>query len=207
VRFLEGVTMSIDMAVLRGAIERIDAALVTEAPRLTELDGKLGDGDLGITLSKAFAALKANWPAAPPELGPAFFKGATKVSEVSSSSFGTLFATALMGVGKALGSRTSFEWDEIAGLLATAEERMIARGKASLGDKTVLDAIHAAIGALKSAGSAADARDKVRAAVKAAVDDFAAKPNKVGRARIFAEKSEGIPDPGMAAFAVMVDAM
>jgi dihydroxyacetone kinase-like protein len=129
------------------------------------------------------------------------------VSEVSSSSFGTLFATALIGVGKTLGSRTSFEWDEVAGLLATAQERMIARGKAALGDKTVLDAIDAAIGALKSASSAEDARGKVRAAVRAAVDDFAARPNKVGRARIFAEKSEGIPDPGMAAFAVMVEAV
>lgn len=129
------------------------------------------------------------------------------MSEVSSSSFGTLFATALISVGKTLGSRTSFEWHEIAGLLATAEERMIARGKASLGDKTVLDAIDAAADALKSASSAEHAREKVRAAVKAAVNDFAVKPNKVGRARIFAEKSEGIPDPGMAAFAVMVEAV
>jgi hypothetical protein len=40
-----------------------------------------------------------------------------------------------------------------------------------------------------------------------AVDDFAAKPNKVVRARIFAEKSEGIPDPGTAAFSVMIEAV
>jgi hypothetical protein len=37
---------------------------------------------------------------------------------------------------------------------------MIVRGKASLGDKTVLDAIDAAVGAPKSASSATDARDR-----------------------------------------------
>jgi dihydroxyacetone kinase-like protein len=204
---LEGVMMSIDIAALRGAIDRIDAALVAEGPRLTELDGKLGDGDLGITLSKAFAALKTASPDFPDELGKALFQAAAKVSEVSSSSFGTLFATALMGAGKTLGTRTSFEWDEIVGLLATAQERMIARGKAALGDKTVLDAIEAAIVALKSAPGPDEARDAVRASVRATVEEFTAKPNKIGRARIFAEKSVGLPDPGMAAFAVMVDAV
>ncbi len=199
--------MSIDIDAIRGAIDRIETAMRSEGPRLTALDGQLGDGDLGITLARAFAALKDIAPALPDDLGKALFQAAAKVSEVSSSSFGTLFATSLMGAGKSLAGRTEIEWTEIAGLLSTAQERMMARGKASLGDKTVLDSIAAAITALGSATGAGEARTAVRAAVAKSVADFTGQPNKIGRARIFAEKSVGLPDPGMAAFAVMVDAV
>jgi dihydroxyacetone kinase-like protein len=84
---------------------------------------------------------------------------------------------------------------------------MMLRGKANLGDKTVMDAV---IAASKSAAGKDDPAELL-AAAKAGVDgamaEFRDKPNRIGRARIFAERTVGMDDPGMVAFKVMVDAL
>lgn len=196
--------MPIDIDTLRAAIHRIKDAAERAYGELNELDGQLGDGDLGITLRSAFQALALHADEMPDELGDALLGCAGKVAEVSSSSFGTLMATALIGVGKQLGDRRSVEWSELADLLDAAQQRMMARGKANLGDKTVLDVIAAAVEALRTSQGADEAARVVPAAVERTIADFRGKPNKAGRARIFAERSVGLDDPGMVAFRVMV---
>lgn len=199
--------MALTIESLRFAIERINAVLETEAPRLTELDGKLGDGDLGITLDKAFRAMAEIEPDLPEQLGQAFGKCAVVVNKASSSSFGTLMATALMASGKFAGQESSLPWDRTAELLSAILEALIKRGGARLGDKTVLDTLDAAI----SATSGLSDPDAMLSAAQARVGEtlaaFRDKPNQIGRARVYAERSIGLDDPGMAAFAVMIDAL
>ena len=78
-------------------------------------------------------------------------------------------------------------------------------GSAALGDKTVLDTIDAAARALDS-----HPEDSVSAVITA-VDEtlalFRDRECKIGRARIFADRSVGLDDPGMVAFRVMVGAL
>jgi dihydroxyacetone kinase-like protein len=92
-------------------------------------------------------------------------------------------------------------------LLAGAAEAMKARGKAELGDKTVIDAIDAAAKAV----AGLDDGQAILAAAGAAVDDVIERmrdqPNRVGRARIWAEKSIGLDDPGMVAFRRMIEGL
>jgi dihydroxyacetone kinase-like protein len=192
---------------VRFAIGRIRAALETEAPRLTELDGKLGDGDLGITLDKAFRAMAELAPDLPDELGPAFGKCAVAVNKASSSSFGTLTATALMASGKFAGRETELPWDKTSALLTVVLEALIKRGGAKLGDKTVLDTLDAVIAATSGLSDPAEMLAAAQARVAEALDAFRGKPNQIGRARVYAERSVGLDDPGMAAFAVMLAAL
>lgn len=196
--------MAIDVAMVRAAIHRIRAAAEGAYSELNELDGQLGDGDLGITLRSAFQALALHADEMPESLGDALISCAAKVAEVSSSSFGTLMATALIGVGKQVGAKRSIEWTELPDLLDAAQQRMMARGKAAPGDKTVLDVIASAVVALRGSQSADEAARAVPAAIERTIVDFRGKPNKAGRARIFAERSVGMDDPGMVAFRVMV---
>lgn len=95
---------------LRYAIARNLAALETEAEHLTSLDGQIGDGDLGITLLKAFRELDRIKDTLPEDVGAAPMQCAAAVSRVSSSSFGTLLATCLMTAAKQSKGHTSVAW-------------------------------------------------------------------------------------------------
>ena len=191
--------MALDTAALRAGIAAVTARLETEHAMLTELDGRLGDGDLGITLLKAFRALDALAPTLPDDdLGKAFQAAAMAVNKASSSSFGTLFATALMAAAP---------WSDVSGLVTGAMEAMAKRGRASLGDKTVLDSLAAVAAATNGLSDPA----ALLAAARRGADEALAACNgriaRIGRARIFAEKTIGMDDPGMMAFKVMVDGL
>ena len=78
------------------------------------------------------------------------------------------------------------------------------RGKASLGDKTVLDALHAASTAAEGQSDPNQILRDASAAVEATLDRMRSMQVKIGRARIFGERSVGLDDPGMRAFKEMV---
>jgi dihydroxyacetone kinase-like protein len=196
--------MDIDVDTLRTGIVRIAGKLETSHGELTELDGKLGDGDLGITLLKAFRELQAVEGQFPADLGQAFAASARAVAKVSSSSFGTLLATGLIAMAKQTDQRTTVPWSALSGHLDAVIAALMKRGKANLGDKTVLDALEAVARAIEGLDDPAAQLAAARAATNRALEAFRDKPNKIGRARIFAEKSVGLDDPGMRAVDFML---
>ncbi|MDB6455084.1 DAK2 domain-containing protein, partial [Falsirhodobacter sp. 20TX0035] len=103
--------------------------------------------------------------------------------------------------------RTEFEPSEIGGLLATARNAMIARGKAALGEKTVLDGLQAQVDALDACRNEDNLLDAAIRAAANTVETFQPLPNRAGRARIFAEKSVGLPDPGQLALVTMTEGL
>ncbi len=197
--------MTLDVADLKAAIQRLAPAMEAAFDALNAADGALGDGDLGVTMKRGAQAMAAL--DLPDDLGQALLACAQAFTKTSGSSYGTLMATGLMAMAKALRGRTSAEPSEIAGLVAAARDAMIVRGKAELGGKTVLDSLDAVAHA--TAGMA-DRAAIAAAAVTAATEAQAAfreKPATVGRARIFAEKSIGMDDPGMIAMTAIVAAV
>ena len=129
------------------------------------------------------------------------------VTKVASSSFGTLLATALLAAAKASKGRTELPWSELSKLLDDALAAMMARGKANLGEKTVLDALAACANAVRGIDDPAAQRARAVAAVDAALREFRDRPCMVGRARIFGDKTIGMDDPGMVAFRTMLGAL
>jgi phosphoenolpyruvate---glycerone phosphotransferase subunit DhaL len=92
-------------------------------------------------------------------------------------------------------------------MLQTAAEAVARRGKAELGDKTVLDALTAAAAATSQATGPAEIGAAAERASNEALNDFRQRQSRIGRARIFGEKTIGVDDPGMVAFAQMVHAV
>lgn len=194
----------IDVPALRAAAIRLRDAMETEADMLNAADGTLGDGDLGVTMrrgSRAVAQLADTLPE--DDLGAALMACAQAFTRVSASSYGTLLATGLMAAAKEAKGRPGIEPAEVAGLIAAARDRMMVRGKAELGGKTVLDSLEAMVRALEADPSPAAALTAARDAQDALRD----RPATVGRARIFAEKSVGMDDPGMLAMTRIVAAV
>lgn len=183
--------------------ERAEAA----AEELNGQDAKLGDGDLGITVSKGWRAVADEAETLPEDLGQAFLAWAKAFQRVSSSSFGTLVATAFMSAAKATKGRSEAEWREVAGLLAGARDAMAARGRGRLGDKSLLDAVDAAAAAAEGLDDPAEILAAIDRATDEVLDRFRTQPNKLGRARMFGEKSVGLDDPGMLAFRRLLDGL
>ena len=149
-------------------------------------------------------------PDLPEDVGMALMTCAQAFTKTSGSSYGTLLATGMMSAAKATKGRSEVPWIETGALLAGALEAMMLRGKASLGDKTVLDAIEGAraeIGTLDDPAAPAAIVTAADNGVAAALDRYRDQANKIGRARIFGDKSIGLDDPGMLAFKRVVEAL
>ncbi len=199
--------MALDTPTLRHGLALIAAKMEASADELNTVDGALGDGDLGVTMTRGMREIMKVADDLPDDVGMALFGCAQAFTRISGSSFGTLLATGLMSAAKASRGRTEVPWSEMSGLLQGAVQAMSARGKAELGQKTVLDPLDAA------AKAAADQSDgpAVLAAIDRAVDEtmdaFRDQQAQVGRARIFGEKSVGLDDPGMVALRRVVDGL
>jgi dihydroxyacetone kinase-like protein len=168
--------------------------------RLNELDGKLGDGDLGVSMVRGGREVKAILAGLPPEIGESLMQVAQAFTRVSGSSYGTLVATGLLAAAKATRGRSEVPWSEVSPLLRGAFEAMQKRGKAELGNKTVLDTLDAAATATEGLDDPAAILAAAKKATAETMDRMRDRPAQIGRARIFADKSVGLDDPGMVAF-------
>lgn len=189
---------------LAAGLARIAAHMESVSDELNTLDGQLGDGDLGVTMVRGGREVTALLPVLPDDIGLALMQVAQAFTRTSGSSFGTLTATGLMAAAKAAKGRDAVPWSEVPALLLTAFEMMRARGKADLGDKTVLDTLHAAALAADGLDEPQDMLVAMGAAADRTMDMMRGQEARIGRARIFGEKSMGLDDPGMLAFRHML---
>ena len=195
-----------DAARLKDAFNRWAAAMDKAAPELNELDSRLGDGDLGVTLQKCSHNVRTALPIAPDSVQGVLRCASQACADASGSSFGTLLASGLLAAAKWLDGK-SLDRATLPELLSHAVQKLSARGGASLGDKTMIDALHAIAQALARAQPQDDLAAVARNAVAKAIEEFRDKPNRIGRARMFAEKSIGIDDPGMVAVLRMAESL
>ena len=135
---------------LQSSIKLLAQAMEESADELNTVDGLLGDGDLGVTMIRGFRQILVDLESLPADIGMDFFQCAKAFTKSSGSSFGTLLATGMMAIAKEKKGENKIELDEVSGLFNLALEAMQMRGKASLGDKTVLDVIVAARDAAKN---------------------------------------------------------
>jgi len=189
----------LDVDELRAAAVRAARAAATAAAELNAADGTMGDGDLGITVSAGYSEIEKEGASLPADVGQAFLACAKAFQRVSASSYGTLTATAFMAAAKYAKGRTEIAWNELGTVLAQARDAMMARGKGSLGDKSVLDMLDAVSKAIDGLNDPVMISEAARRAATMTLDTFRGLPCKLGRARAYGEASIGVDDPGMLA--------
>ena len=192
---------------IKTAATKIAQLMEESADELNAADGLLGDGDLGITMVRGFREIIQVRDSLPDDVGMALFQCAKAFTKSSGSSYGTLLATGLMSVAKKKKGQQEIQVEEISALLNDALDAMKQRGKAELGDKTVLDVIAASSQAAKDQSDGSSVLKAINDAVTSTIDEFRSRQSKIGRARIFSEKSIGLDDPGMLAFRKMLEAL
>jgi phosphoenolpyruvate---glycerone phosphotransferase subunit DhaL len=192
---------------VRACAERIHA----EASRLTELDAAIGDADHGSNLDRGFAAavvkIDAEAYAGPGALLKAV--GITLVSTVGGAS-GPLYGTFFLRCGTALGDGATVAAADFGAALQAGVAGVQARGKAEVGDKTMLDAWQPAVDAYDAAlveggdlGAALRAAAVAAAAGRDGTVDLVARK---GRASYLGERSRGHPDPGATSTTIILEA-
>jgi dihydroxyacetone kinase-like protein len=199
--------MGLTTQVLAESFGRVAKKAESYADELNRLDAEIGDGDLGVTLTRCSRGVMEILPTLPEDLGLALMRCVQTITKVSGASFATLLATGLMAVAKEAKERKEIPWSEISNLLRVAEEAMMARGKATIGEKTLIDGVESARSATAGLD---DPRSILEAAIRAAneaIERMRIQPNKAGRARIWSEKSMGLDDPGMVAFKLMLESL
>jgi dihydroxyacetone kinase-like protein len=199
--------MTLTVETLRQAITRLTAAMERDFESLNAADGALGDGDLGVTMTRGMRAITDLSPSLPDDLGQALLACAQAFTKTSGSSYGTLMATGLMAIAKTLRGKVSVEVADLPALVAGARDAMQARGKAELGGKTVLDSLDAVARATATLRDADAMADAAALAVRQAQDEMRGKIATIGRARIFGEKTIGMDDPGMLAMTAIITAI
>lgn len=177
----------------------INKTMQVQKDYLIELDQQNGDGDLGITMSSGYKAIYEYLSTCEePDLGKALLKAANIFNETAPSSLGTITSFCLMGMAKALKGKTDATLAEIAQAMEAGLNKIMEKAKSKPGEKTILDAIHPAISALKE-NQAESAKTAFAAAAKAAAEgseNTRSMRSVHGRAAYYGDKSIGLIDGG-----------
>lgn len=194
------------------AIRRVGQALIDQQDYLTALDQAVGDGDLGINMGRIGQALLEYVENTPLEdIGKYLFQLSTVINRTAPSTLGTLTAGAVLSAAKTVRDKTALEPTDLAAMLQAADEGIQSRGKARLGDKTIVDALHPAseafAAAIRDGASLQAAAAAAIAAAEAGRDSVTPLRSRVGRASWVGERTEGQVDPGCAMFVLTLKAL
>jgi phosphoenolpyruvate---glycerone phosphotransferase subunit DhaL len=189
----------------------LDAALTRLAQsrdELRDLDAALGDGDLGITVSKGCAAVQQKLSGLDdPSPADVLRAAAASFAGANPSTMAALVGGALLAAAKAVADRSDLTHEDTVRLAQAAAGSIAARGKAEVGDKTMLDAIIPSVAALESAGNEGAALDAMVDAARRAVDQTTPLQSRRGRASWLGERSVGHPDPGATAYLRLLESL
>jgi dihydroxyacetone kinase-like protein len=200
-----------DVATATDWLRRFAERIADEKEWLTGLDSAIGDGDHGINMDRGMSAVATELGNPPADLATLFKRTGMKLVSSVGGASGPLYGTFFLRFGTAAGDVTSLDGTGLAQALRAGCDGVVARGKAELGEKTMLDALLPAADALEAAigeGEApADAleaaADAARTGREATIPMLATK----GRASYLGERSIGHLDPGAASSTLLLETL
>jgi dihydroxyacetone kinase-like protein len=177
---------------------------------LTQLDAAIGDADHGANMARGFNAVQGKLASLQGQDIGAIFKtvAMTLISTVGGAS-GPLYGTFFLQAAAAAAGKTSLEPPEFFAVFQAGLQGLMNRGKAAVGDKTMVDALVPAVAALEPEGSEGLVQRLGRAvaAAKAGAESTVPLVAKKGRASYLGERSAGHKDPGAASTVLLLEAL
>ena len=190
---------------LRACVLAAADAIEASRDELCRLDAAAGDGDHGVTMALAARAVRQALADAPDATEhELLIKIAVAMGSVGGAS-GPIYASALLAIATTLDGLPAGPMT-VARMLTlgeAAENAISAIGHARPGDKTILDALHPAVEALRQGQDLSATAKAARAGAEASAEMAAT----IGRASRLGERSRGLPDPGATSLAVILDAI
>jgi|SRR5581483_1767652 dihydroxyacetone kinase-like protein len=178
------------------------AATINEhAAYLTQLDSDIGDGDHGANMNRGMQAVLSALPGvADKDIGSIFKTVGMKLVSTVGGASGPLYGTMFMQMGAATAGKMELTLDDWVTALQAGCEGVIMRGKAQLGDKTMVDALVPSLNALKAkrdnSTSLAEALQAAAEAARQGMEATIPLVARKGRASYLGERSANHQDPG-----------
>ena len=179
---------------------------IEKKEELCEMDARLGDGDLGLTMSKGYGSLpdimREEATGAAGDIGKLLMKSGMKMSSLVPSTMGFLMSTGIMEGGKALKGKTEIDAPALAAYLTGFAAGVQKRGKCEQGQRTIYSILPAAQSADKAAKAGASLQEVITQALDAARSGVEATKNMIpvfGKAAVHAAQCEGVEDQGAVA--------
>jgi dihydroxyacetone kinase-like protein len=192
------------LAVLKKMADDLEAA----KDLLCQLDAAVGDGDQGVTMAIGFRAVRNGLSVLQgQDIGTIITKSGLTFNGTAASTIGALLATACMRAGREAKGRHEIGLADLAKMAEAAQAAIQERGKAHLGDKTVLDMLAPTVQALRAlADQGASLEEGLKRSLAAAEEGVRATiplKSKIGRASWLADRTVGHQDPGATSFYLM----
>jgi len=193
------------VGVFRAAAEKVKAG----ADQLGQLDSAIGDGDHGVAMTRAMDALEKGIDDCNTATAKDLLQGvAMSVMSIDAGSTGPLTGSLLMGMAEPVGEAAEIDTRLLASMFEAGLAKLRSISKAEVGDKTMIDALAPAVGALKGAASAgacvAAALEKAAAAAEAGAESTKDFQAQFGKARNLGPRSIGHQDPGATSMAMFL---
>lgn len=193
--------MEITRADLPEMFRAVQEVFTRNEQQLLEMDARMGDGDLGLTMKKGFTALPEILKELDePDIGKALAKAGLKMTSVVPSTMGTLMGSGILAGGKAIAGCDGIKSREMAEFLEGFAAGIARRGRCARGQRTVLDCMGtAADRAIAAANEGSDLSEVIRAAFEGAVEGTkatAAMEPVFGKAAVHKAAAAGVVDQG-----------
>tara|TARA_B100000378_G_scaffold256295_1_gene233907 strand:- start:3378 stop:4019 length:642 start_codon:yes stop_codon:yes gene_type:complete len=198
------------VARVESVIKLIAQTCVDNEKYFSDLDAVAGDGDFGYSLARGFENVIAEWDEYDrSDLSTFIQKVATTMSGRIGGTSGPIWGTAFLRAAISVKDKNDISQADVVAMLRSAVEGIMKRGGASLGDKTLLDALVPLTDAIeadldKGLDGKAVAQHAAEVA-RAAAEETAKLEAHRGRASYTGERSIGSPDPGAIAMAVLAE--
>jgi dihydroxyacetone kinase/dihydroxyacetone kinase-like protein len=175
-----------------------------------DLDAVVGDGDLGYSLARGFEKVLADWDTLKRDDVATFLQQiALAISSRIGGTSGPLWGTAFLRSSATAKTLDVIDGAAAVAMLRAATDGIMARGNASLGDKTLLDALIPATDELErqlaAGASPAECRDAFTRTARECADATSTLQARRGRASYSGERSIGSPDAGAVAVAIIIE--
>jgi dihydroxyacetone kinase phosphoprotein-dependent L subunit len=192
------------------AVQVIADTAVKNEQYFCELDAVAGDGDFGYSLARGFESVLENWDTLDDSSPSTFLRAvATTLATRLGGTSGPIWGTGFMRAGAAVKDRAELDLRDAHAMVDAAIGGIEHRGGATVGDKTLLDALYPLRDELEAAATRFDTSSDVAASVAAAARRGATHTKELkanrGRASYVGERSIGYEDPGAVAVAVMAE--
>ncbi len=190
-------------------LRSIQIAMRSERARLIDLDAAMGDGDLGITMVKAFEAASAVAIDQRGGAGAHFAKAGAAIASAAPSTMGTLMATGFIRGGRAIADTDDQSiTDVLADFFRAFSDGLMDRGKSKPGEKTIVDVVEPVATAMNQHRSQEEAifAARVEQTLSEALTAVTNMVSQHGKAAVYREQTAGKPDPGAEAGAIVVRA-
>ena len=190
---------------------QVAAAVIENRAYLSEIDGKIGDGDHGVNMAKGFGMAAERIKDKDMSLAEALDTLGTVLMTEIGGSMGPLYGVMFTQFAEAIDKVPAIDAKTFSAMLTNGLDGIQSIGSAQVGDKTLLDALVPGIAAFNAANTAgkpfAEALDDLVAAAEKGRDATKNMVAKVGRASRLGERSLGVQDAGATSCALILKSL